>query len=127
MATLLIIDDELTICDIICRFLVRKGHQAESAHTLADGLQMVSAQAFDVVFLDVSLPDGDGLSALPRILEAPSRPEAIIITGQGDADGDALAMKNGAWGYVRKPFTIEQIALIIKGVLKYREGKKHPR
>ena len=76
------------------------GHNAEYVSTLKAGLNKVSSGAFDVVFLDVRMPDGNGLEILPRIREIPFPPEVIIMTGAADPDGAELAMKSGAWDYI---------------------------
>ena len=63
------------------------GHNASYALTLKEGLKLASSDVFDVIFLDIRMPDGNGLDLLPKIHELPSRPEVIIITGLGDPDG----------------------------------------
>ena len=79
--------------------------------------------SFDVVFLDVNLPDGSGLDVLPSIREAPSSPEVIILTGLGTADGAELAIKSGVWDYIQKPSSIHKMTLPLKRALQYREEK----
>ena len=81
MASVLIIDDDQGIYSILSRIVTNKGHDAISALTVKEGLEELSANSFDVVFLDVQLPDGNGLDLLPKIVAAPSEPEVIIITG----------------------------------------------
>ena len=87
MADVLIIDDDVTVCNMLSRMLENIGHGAAHAHTLEEGLLEALSGRYDVVFLDVGLPDGNGLDALPKILETGSSPEVVIITGAGDPDG----------------------------------------
>ena len=61
-----------------------KGHEAICAYTIREGLEMASTEPFDVVFLDVQLPDGNGLDIVSKLEKLPSAPEIIIITGYGD-------------------------------------------
>jgi len=124
MAHVLIIDDDEMMCDMLSTMVRQMGHDATSASTLQDGLAVSAAEDFDVVFLDVLMPDGSGLEALPRIREAPSSPEVIIITGFGDPDGAELAIKNGAWDYLEKPSSIKAMTLPLVRALQYREEKK---
>ncbi|MBW2020217.1 MAG: sigma-54-dependent Fis family transcriptional regulator [Deltaproteobacteria bacterium] len=124
MANILIIDDDKMICDMLSRMIMRMGHHATYALTLKEGLKEAASEAFDVVFLDVRLPDGNGLDALPRIRETTSPPEVIIITGEGDPDGAELAIKSGAWDYVEKPLLVEAMTLSLVRSLQYREEKK---
>lgn len=123
MANILIIDDDPTICELLS-FLVKDiGHDATYAHTLKDGLREACIKEFDVVMLDVHLPDGNGLDALPKIREASSSPEIIIITGSGEPDGAELAIKSGAWDYIVKPSSNKEMLLPLMSALEYRKEK----
>lgn len=124
MGNVLIIDDDKAICKMLSLIVKRMGHESSFALTLGDGLEQIQPGSFDVVFLDVNLPDGNGLDALPRIRKAVSSPEVIIITGLGDPDGAELAIKNGAWDYVQKPFSKKKVTLQVTRALEYREEKR---
>lgn len=123
MALILIIDDDNLMCDTMTRLVRRIGHDSFCAQTLRDGLTLASAQAFDLVFLDVRLPDGNGLEALPRIDALPSSPEVIIMTGFGDPNGAELAIKSGAWDYIEKSSSVKEITLSLERALQYRQQK----
>ena len=127
MANVLIIDDDKAVCDVIAQMVASLGHEARKARTLKEGLELASATAFDVVFLDVRLPDGNGLEALPELHGTPSSPEVIIITGFGDPDGAEVAIRSGAWDYLEKPFSPKKIALPLKRIIQYREDVKKAR
>lgn len=124
MAKILIIDDDLGVCLALGSLSERMGQQGVSAHTLTEGLGKVSTAGFDIVFLDIHLPDGNGLEALPKIKGSPSSPEVIIITGEGDPDSAELAIKSGAWDYLQKPLSKEAITLSLNRVLQYRKEKE---
>ncbi len=124
MAQILIIDDDPIVCETISHIVQHLGHEARIAHSLQEGIKDVSSKAVDVVLLDVRLPDGNGLEAVPRIRKAPSSPEIIILTGYGDADGAELAIKNGAWDYLEKPSSRQQISLTLTRALQYRQQKE---
>ena len=123
MADILIIDDDVNLCRMLQRKLVYLDHQASMAHTLGDGLRCVAHSAFDVVLLDVRLPDGSGLNALSNFQKSPSNPEIIIITGEGDANGAELAIKAGAWDYIEKPIPMGELKLQVTRALQYRREK----
>jgi two-component system NtrC family response regulator len=123
MARILIVDDDDEICDAIANVVERLEHEPVMARTFADGLDAASSADVDVALVDVRLPDGDGLQLLPRLREQPSRPEVIIMTGFGDADGAELAIKNGAWDYVEKPFSVKKLRLALKRALQYQQEK----
>ena len=123
MANVLIVDDEKMVCDAVVVVGKSMGHEVACASTLEEGLKKAGSVMFDVVFLDIHLPDGDGLKALPKIGEMPSGPEVIIITGKGDPEGAELAIKNGAWDYIEKPLSVDGITLPILRALQYRAEK----
>ncbi len=123
MADILIIDDEISFCKMLARQFQREGHTVLYVQSLAEGLEKAMSGKYDVVFLDVNLPDGNGLEALPKITETLSSPEVIIITGQGDPDGAELAIHSGAWTYVVKPPSMENIKLQLSRALQYRKEK----
>jgi two-component system NtrC family response regulator len=123
MANVLVIDDDRLICDSIANAVGRQGHKTSCAYSLQEGLERVRAEAFDIVYLDVKLPDGNGLDILSTVREVPSNPEVIIITGYGDPDGAELAIKNGAWDYIEKPSSVQAITLSFVRALQYREEK----
>jgi two-component system NtrC family response regulator len=124
MANILIVDDDKMICDMLCQLFEGMGCHVTYALTLKEGIDRASDNNFDVVFLDVYLPDGDGLSALSRFRDGPALPEVVIFTGEGNPDGAELAIKNGAWDYVQKPLESREIVFCLNRVLKYRKNLK---
>ncbi len=127
MADILIIDDEPSVCKFLGQTISTQGHAVESALSLKQGLAKAQSGDFAVVFLDVNLPDGNGLDALAAFKQVRSGPEVIIITGAGDPDGAELAIRSGAWTYLQKPPLMADILLQLNRVLQYREEKKQRR
>lgn len=123
MAKILIIDDDSAVCQVVSQCFERKGYDVNYAMTLQEGVNAVSSDNFDVVILDVNLPDGNGLKQLPVIQAAPSYPEVIIITGYAEADGAELSIKCNAWDYIQKPVSIDSLTLSVTRALQYREEK----
>lgn len=128
MAQILIIDDDPGVGRMISRIARQEGHEAVAVRTLAEGMDRLRAGGVDCVFLDVYLPDGNGLERITEISALPASPEIIIITGYGDPDGAELAVTNGAWSYIEKSATLEQYALVLDQVVKYRgrRGENKP-
>jgi len=124
MAEILIVDDDEGMRYSLSAAVNQIGHTPSCAATLAEGLRAVSSGAFDVVFLDVNLPDGDGLAASPDFMAASSQPEVIIITGYGNPDGAELAIQCGAWEYIEKGTRLSQIKLRLTRALEYRAEKR---
>ncbi len=101
----------------------QKGLDVDYSLTLAQGLDQLFSNQVDVLFLDVNLPDGDGLAAIPRINAHPSKPEVIVITGYGDQTGADLAIKAGVWDYIPKSGSYKDFSLSLDRALKYRHQK----
>jgi two-component system, NtrC family, response regulator len=124
MAKVLIIDDDKLICDWIANVVTRLGHHPVSVQLLREGLKRLQSEPFDIVFVDVRLPDGSGLESMPKIKSSPSSPEIIVITGLGHPDEAELAIKSGAWDYLEKPASFDTIKLPLLRALEYRTERK---
>jgi two-component system NtrC family response regulator len=124
MGNVLIIDDDELFGEMLSDMVQDMGYGVKSARTLDEGLQKAASGSFDVVFLDVRMPDGSGLEVLPKLREQPAPPEVIIITGAGDPDGAELAILNGAWDYIEKQSSIKKMTLALSRALQYRQEKK---
>src|SRR6478672_8580021 len=113
---ILIVDDERSIreaCREVAQSLGFSAHIADSAEQAYRALDL---QSFDAVLLDLRLPGAGGLDALRRIKER--RPDAVVIvvTGYGTVQSAVQAMKNGAYDYVTKPFSMDELKLLLEKV-----------
>jgi two-component system NtrC family response regulator len=123
MANVLIIDDDIYFCRALEAVIIEMDLSVEIAHSMAEGLKKGTQGQFDVLILDVVLPDGNGLEAMGDFKELPGRPEIIILTGSGDPDGAELAIKSGAWDYITKPPTMNKIRLPVLRAVDYHAQK----
>lgn len=123
-ATVLIVDDDPSTRILLSKLTRKIGHIALNAENLNVAMQTVTANQVDVVLLDVNLPDGSGLDILPKIRSLDSPPEVIIMTGAGELKGAEIAIKNGAWDYIQKSDSPQQIMLAFKRVLQFREERR---
>lgn len=124
MPEILIIDDDIEACETMVSLVTRLSYNADMAHTIKDGLRLARQTVYDVVFLDVYLPDGNGLDILPSLIAGNDPPEVIILTGKGNPHGAELAIQGGVWDYLLKPTSIKDITLTLNRALKYRKEKK---
>ena len=122
MANVLIIDDDLEMCTMLGELVTHVAHEASHAQTLEQGLKLALSGVFDVVFLDVRMPDGNGLGVMKEILSVDFPPEIIVMTGMGDSDGAERAIRNGAWDYIQKPLSPKKIIQPLNRVLQYRDN-----
>jgi DNA-binding NtrC family response regulator len=123
MADILIIDDDRLICDILVKMMGHFGHESRFALTGKEGLDLAKNGGFDIVFLDVKLPDANGLDLIKTIKATPSSPEIIIITGDSSPDGAEMAINSGAWNYLGKPFLRQELNLQVSRALQFRKEK----
>jgi len=123
MAEVLILDDDAQYGSMLAEHIQRAGHGVSLAHTLGEGRSKAEAHSYDIVFLDIRLPDGSGLDLLPELRTRDRTPEVIIVTGFGDAESAELAIQYGAWDYVQKRSPIQTVMLSLDRALQYRETR----
>ncbi len=129
MSNILIVDDDKLLSDALSRAIKRIGHNVDCRLNLNEGLAIANSGNYDVVYLDVKMPDGNGIENLSKFSKVPSNPEIIIITGYANSRGAELAINSGAWDYVKKPSSIKEMTLPLFRALQFRENKaknKHP-
>jgi DNA-binding NtrC family response regulator len=119
-ALILVIDDEESIRDSMSLVLGKEGFQVKSAASAQEGLRLFSNEAFRIVFVDLKLPGTSGLDVLSRIKEADPQTPVIIITGYASIESAVEAMKRGAFDYLAKPFTPEEVRVIARKALESR-------
>ncbi|MBI1276418.1 response regulator [bacterium] len=115
----LIIDDEKGYAGMIQKMLM--GHHREVAHNAADGLRKFAQLRPDITFLDIGLPDGDGLSLLTHIKKITPAAYIIMLTASRILDDVETASRQGAVGYITKPFTRQKIMNYIQAYGEYRK------
>jgi len=117
-ATILVVDDERSITDLLSEDLAEEGYNYATAPTGEKALERLSIDSIDAVLLDLNLP---GISGMDVLKEAKSNfPETIVIvvTAAGDAQTAVEAMKLGAIDYITKPFELERVNSSIEAALK---------
>jgi two-component system, NtrC family, response regulator len=111
---ILVVDDEESIRRLTEKELANSRRTVRTAATAREAFDLIRRQQFDVVVLDIRLPDGDGLDLLEKFREAIPDVEVILITGHGNIDSAVEAMKIGAYDYITKPFTLDRLELVIE-------------
>ncbi|NIM99515.1 MAG: response regulator [candidate division Zixibacteria bacterium] len=118
--SVLVIDDEPIIRVTTVDALEAEGFRAKTAATGKEGLEMIAAGSFDIIITDLRLPDMNGLAILKEVKRNVPTAEVVIITAYGSVDSAVEAMKTGAYDYVTKPFTTEELLLVLKRLLEMR-------
>jgi two-component system NtrC family response regulator len=112
--TVVVIDDEVLIRKSLAKVLKERGYRVESAATGGTGLDLISRLRPQVAILDMRLPDTDGLTVLRRAREIAPETQVVVITAYGAVDSAVEAMKLGACDFVRKPYELEDIVLVVE-------------
>lgn len=119
----LIVDDEVAICDTVCAILTAAGFEAESARSLFQARQLMEQRDFDLVLLDIFLIGESGLELLTYLREERQREVPVmLLSGIAREDTKLRAFGLGADDYVVKPFSPRELVARIKAVLR-RSGK----
>ncbi len=120
--TVLIIDDEPSILSTVADVLGDEGYETLLAESGLDGLALFKKMKPDVVFLDIWLADRDGLEVLHALLELDPRAAVIMISGHGTVSTAVKAIRMGAYDYLEKPLSYNQVVEAVKGALDHRRS-----
>jgi two-component system response regulator PilR (NtrC family) len=117
-ATVLVVDDEADIRELLELTLLRMGLAVESAASLAEAHTLLRAKQFDLCLTDMRLPDGAGLDLVRYIGEHCGDLPVAVITAYGSAENAVAALKAGAFDYLSKPVSLEDLRTLVKSALK---------
>jgi DNA-binding response OmpR family regulator len=118
----LVVDDEPTIADVVSRYLMRAGYQAQVAATGQEALARAAAESPDMVVLDLMLPDLDGLEVMRRLRKQNGKRLAIILlTARGEESDRIVGLRLGADDYVVKPFSAGELIARVDAILRRLE------
>jgi DNA-binding NtrC family response regulator len=111
---IIVLDDEMIIRKSLETHLRRKHYSVAAASTIAEAEAYLAKDQFDLIFVDMRLPDGEGTELLERLSEMPEAPLVVVITGYGTIEGAVECMRKGAFDYVVKPCSMDEIEVILK-------------
>ncbi|MGZ3559125.1 MAG: response regulator [Thermodesulfobacteriota bacterium] len=112
MRSVLIVDDEIPVRECV-KMILKNDYEVFLAKNAEEALSQIKEHSPDVILLDVSLPDLDGLKVLERIKQNDPNVTVIMVTATTTVKTTLQANKLGAYGYVTKPFDIDELRLII--------------
>jgi two-component system sensor histidine kinase/response regulator len=122
-ATILVVDDEQGMREGCRRALTPLGHIVDVAANIAAGTAMIHSKAYDLFLLDVMLPDGSGLDLIEPILRRDANAICIVITGFGSIETAVAAVRRGAYDFISKPFTSDELIMAVNQGLERRRLK----
>ena len=116
--SVLIVDDEADIRELLVLTLSRMGVDADAASTIKEAEEALKARPYDLCLTDMRLPDGDGLQVLRHIAEHYGNTPVAVITAFGSTENAVAALKAGAFDYLAKPIKLEQLRPLVMSALK---------
>jgi DNA-binding NtrC family response regulator len=120
MNTILVIDDEEIMREILETLLTREGYQVRLAATASEGLDLIRSMPFDAAIVDVMLPGMDGVTALDEIKKIDDDLPVLMITAFASVENAIAAMKRGAYDYISKPFKNDEVLVVLRNALAQR-------
>ncbi len=106
MPNLLIIEDDAAFCQMLQKFLTKRGYDVETSFTAPDAKEKFENNTYDLILTDLRLPDYDGIQLLGDIKRVNPKTQVILMTGYAEVGSAVKAMKKGAFDYISKPFTM---------------------
>ena len=120
-ARILVVDDEEIVIRSCLRILEGNGYEIDVAHDGHDALRKIESNTYDVMILDIMMPNLGGLEVLRRVKETHPDIDVIMITGLSQIDTAVQAMKLGAFDYISKPFEPDELKLVVQRARERRQ------
>jgi len=122
MVRALVVDDDVTFCLMLKTFLVKKGFEVETAFSYNEGVRQITKFNPEVILTDLRLPDRDGIELLEMVMREKPQIPVILMTGYADIRTAVQAMKLGAFDYVAKPISPDEIIATIRAAIAVEEN-----
>src|SRR5688572_26810761 len=124
-ARVMVIEDDPTIAEVVCRYLQRDGFDVESVTDGHQAVALATARPPDLMILDLMLPGLDGLEVFRRVRAVAPTP-VIMLTARGDESDRVMGLELGADDYVAKPFSPRELVARVRSVLRRAQGSLAP-
>ena len=122
MARILVVDDEPKMTSLVCGALEDEGHDVTTTISPAEALRLIDEHAFDIVITDLAMPEISGMEILDKALEKEGV-DVIMMTAYGTVETAVEAMKKGAADYLVKPFSLDELQMVINRLLEKQKLK----
>lgn len=120
---ILVIDDEIVVCRSVKKILEKKGHRVDMIQSGKDALCLIDRERFDLLIVDLKMPEMDGIEVLKKVKEKYSGITVLMITGYATVETAVKAIKMGAFDYVPKPFLPDELLIIVDKALQAKRLK----
>ncbi len=114
---ILVVDDEIQVRKIICKFIKECGYEANEAENGTKALEIIEKQDYDAIFLDIFMPEIDGEKLLEILSVIKPQVKVVVISGNETEEIASKMLLKGAFDYIKKPINFNQLKTIIKALL----------
>ena len=111
---IIVLEDDLIVRKNLEQQLRQRRYDVAATGTIAGAQELMARDTFDLIFVDVRLPDGEGTDLLRELQSRPQRPLVVMVTGFGSVESAVDCMRNGAFDYMLKPFSADQLEVTLK-------------
>ena len=118
---ILVVDDQFSDRETLKQILEDKGYRVATARDGAEAIEMVKSRHYDIIFLEVRLPDMDGVETFEQVKKIDSRATVIMMTGYTEDNLVKRAISAGAYTCIHKPFDIEKVIALVENLAKERK------
>ena len=118
---ILVVDDEAVMRDTMSDWLEEKGYNVVSVCSGMEAIEKVKTESFNVAFVDMKMPGLDGIEVLRAMKRVNPDTAVIIMTAYATIETAIKTMKEGAYNYLVKPFSLDEVELIVKTIVEYQE------
>ena len=118
---ILVVDDDSLLRDFLAETLNRSGYWVDLASTGEEALEKISKEDYDIILSDVRMPNMDGMELLKTTRDFLPDAKVVMMTAYGTVQNAVEAMKLGAFDYVMKPFSVDEIELVLKRALEHKQ------
>jgi DNA-binding NtrC family response regulator len=115
---ILVVDDDKELADTLAEYLAKLEYQATAAYGGAEALTAFREGEYHLVVTDLMMPDMDGIELLGKVKQLDKKAIVLVITGYGTIESAVSAIKKGAFDFIPKPFTMEELEVIIDRALE---------
>jgi DNA-binding NtrC family response regulator len=124
---ILVVDDERSVADALELILAEQGYEVATAGSSAAATDLLARRDFNLVFTDLRLPDSSGIELLSHVKNENPETEVILMTAHGSLDVTIEAIKRGAFYYLEKPFTPDQVVMLTERALQFASVSRENR
>ena len=118
MPKILLIEDDISFCKLLEKFLIKKLYHVTTAFSAAEARLAVKKESFNLILMDIRLPDCDGIGLMTEFKISNPEIPVVLMTGYSDVNTAVKAIKNGAADYISKPFNPDEVLLVITNTMQ---------